>query len=80
MVVSVALDRVVIVRAMKVALVAGSALNLINQGGKLVNLGFEELNYLKLSLTYFTPYVVSTFTAVHMQISSPTMSQQALRE
>ena len=36
------LDREVIARAVKVALVAGSILNLINQGGKFVSLSFDE--------------------------------------
>ncbi len=62
-----ALDRAVMHRAMKVALVAGTLYNLINQGEKVANLTFGEINYLKVALTYLMPFVVSTYTAVSMK-------------
>jgi hypothetical protein len=49
-------------RSFKVAVVVGTALNLINQGDAL----FDEakINWLKLMLTFAMPYAVSTYGAV----------------
>jgi len=49
-------------RALFVAFVIGTILNLINQGDALVIGG--PLNWTKLALTYLTPYLVSTHGAV----------------
>ena len=69
-IVDTALDRAVMARAMKVALVAGTLYNLINQGEKVACLAFGEINYLKVALTYFMPFVVSTYTAVSMKLAA----------
>jgi len=49
-------------RSLKVALVVGTALNLINQGDALF--GPVPINWYKLMLTFAMPYVVSTYGAV----------------
>ncbi len=49
-------------RSFYVALVVGTILNLINQGDVLW--GDEDLNVLKLALTYCVPYCVATYGAV----------------
>ena len=49
-------------RSLKVALIVGIALNLINQGEALF--GAASVNWLKLALTFAMPYVVSTYGAV----------------
>jgi len=49
-------------RALLVALVIGTLLNLINQGDALMH--GEPLNWTKLALTYLVPYLVSTHGAV----------------
>ena len=49
-------------RALLAALVVGTALNLINQWDALF--GPASLNWLKLGLTYFVPYGVTTYGAV----------------
>jgi len=50
-----------------VAVVVGTALNLINQGDAL----FDEakINWLKLMLTFAMPYAVSTYGAVAVRWS-----------
>jgi|GEM_PF-882629 len=50
------------VRSLKVALVVGAALNLINQGDALF--GAAPVNWFKLTLTFAMPYAVSTYGAV----------------
>ena len=49
-------------RALVVALVVGTVLNLINQGDRL--LSDEAPDWLKLALTYLVPFVVSTHGAM----------------
>jgi hypothetical protein len=53
-------------RALWVALVVGSILNLINQGDAL--LAGERLNITKLVMTYVVPYLVSTYGAVSFRM------------
>ncbi len=52
----------VVVRAIKVALIVGTALTLINQGDRLIA-GMAP-NWIKMVLTYLIPYCVSTHGAV----------------
>jgi len=49
-------------RSLKVAIVVGAALNLINQGDALF--GAAQVNWVKLMLTFAMPYAVSTYGAV----------------
>ncbi len=60
-----AMRRDVLVRALLVALVIGTILNLINQGDALVS--GAPIDGLKLVLTYLVPYFVSTHGAVMAQ-------------
>ena len=56
-----AFQRETIVRSLKVALIVGTALNLINQGDALMN--GEPVNVFKCLLTYAVPYCVATYGA-----------------
>ena len=58
----------IISRALKVSLIVGTALNLINQGSSLLSLDLETLNFVKLALTYAVPYSVTTYTATAMKV------------
>jgi hypothetical protein len=49
-------------RSLKVALIVGTALNLINQGDAIF--GQAPISWMKLGLTFAMPYVVSTYGAV----------------
>jgi len=59
-----ALRRDVVLRAARVALLVGTILALINHGDRLMYGGMEANEYLKIFLTYFVPYSVSTFSSV----------------
>ena len=61
---SLALSRSVVIAAIKVALVVGTLLALINHYDKLPTLDFRRSDYFKILLTYFVPYGVSTWSAV----------------
>lgn len=54
-------------RSLLVAIVVGTVLNIINQGDAL--LGYADLDWLKLSLTYLVPYIVCTYGAVTAKLS-----------
>ena len=58
----------VINRALKVSLIVGTTLNLINQGEVLIALNLMNLSFMKLGLTYFVPYGVTTYTATTMKL------------
>lgn len=55
-------------RSLFVALIVGTILNLINQGDALV--GWGEINWFKVTLTYCVPYAVSTYGAVSLRLRS----------
>lgn len=52
-------------RSFYVALVVGTILNVINQGDAIFSAG--SVDWLKIVLTYFVPYVVCTYGAVSAQ-------------
>ena len=53
-------------RSLRIALVVGTLLNLINQGDAI--LGAAQIHWFKLVLTYIVPYLVSTYSAVALQM------------
>ncbi len=55
-------------RALLMAAIIGTILNTINQGDVILHAG--HVNWLKLVLTYLTPYVVSTHGAVMARLHS----------
>ena len=57
-------------RSFYIALVVGTILNLINQGDALF--ATAQINWIKIVLTYFVPYAVSTYGAVSYRLSSLT--------
>lgn len=54
-------------RSLRVALIVGTLLCLINQGDALLGVG--ALNWGKAGLTYVVPYLVSTYGAVSLRMS-----------
>lgn len=61
---SLAVSRVVVSRAIKVAIIFGTILVLINYGEKILNLSLTSKDWFKIVLTYLVPYSVSTWSAV----------------
>jgi len=56
-------------RSLRIALVVGSILNLINQGDALF--GGALVNWWKVALTYTVPYLVSTYGVVAFRMAGP---------
>ena len=52
------------IRALKVALIVGTLLCLINQGDVIVQANIVSINWVKLALTYTVPYLVSVYSAI----------------
>lgn len=59
----------VVKRALKVALIVGVVLNVINQWENLFLLNFSSINYYKFLLTFMVPYLVSTYSSVMAKLS-----------
>ena len=58
------LSKPVAIRALKVAVIVGTALALINHGEKLLALSISLQDSVKIILSYLVPYGVSTWSAV----------------
>ncbi len=52
-----------VITGLKVALVVGVILNLINQGEVLLSGSLLQLNWTKFALTFFVPFGVSVYSA-----------------
>lgn len=61
-------DKSLLLKALKIALVVGIILNIINQGEYIINFQFEKINFVKFGLTFFIPFCVSIYTAVSIKI------------
>lgn len=59
-----ALRRDIVLRAGRIALLVGTVLALINHGDRLIYGGMQTGDYVKILLTYFVPYCVSTYSSV----------------
>lgn len=61
-------------RSLKIALVVGTLLNLINQGDMLMA-DIGTVNWAKCAMTYVVPYLVSTWGAVSFRLSQRAADQ-----
>jgi hypothetical protein len=51
-------------RAIKIALIVGTLLCIINYGDKIINQHMTSSDWIKMLLTYFVPYGVSLYSAI----------------
>ncbi len=58
-----ALEKCSVKENLKIAIIVGTILNLINQGPALLHLNFLHLSWSKFTLTYCVPYFVATYSA-----------------
>ncbi|MCH8348188.1 MAG: nitrate/nitrite transporter NrtS [Proteobacteria bacterium] len=64
--INAALERSVVIRALKVTAVVGTILVAINHGDVFV--GGGEINWFKIILTYMVPYAVATYAAAMQRV------------
>ena len=60
----IACKKEIVITSLKVALVVGILLNLINQWEAIITLDVNKINWAKLLLTFCVPYLVSTYASV----------------
>lgn len=63
------IDKDIIYSSIKVAIVVGTLLNLINQGDAMLSLNSDYIHWPKLIFTYMVPYMVSTYAAVRIKLN-----------
>ena len=61
---AIALSQNVLPRAVRVALIVGTVLAILNHGEKMIPISMTSLDFVKVVLTYFVPYSVSTWSSV----------------
>jgi len=64
--VSISLSRHIVIASLKIALVVGTLLNLVNQGEALLSGG--TISLLHFLLNYLVPYCVSSYSAAKNEI------------
>ena len=62
--ISIASSRMVLIPAIRVAIIVGTVLAIINHGDKIFNMVIAIEDCFKIVLTYLVPYCVSTWSAV----------------
>ena len=66
--------RPVLLTAIRIAIVVGTILALINHGSAILAMDLNEVQLMQIGLTYLVPYAVSTYSSISMlarQRSSP---------
>lgn len=61
---AIACSRAVVIRALRIAIIVGLVLAVINHGDKIVNGELSPGVFFKIFVTFFVPYVVSTYSSV----------------
>lgn len=71
---ALAMDSTTIIRSMKVALVVGTVLVIINHGDALIAGELDLVRLIRICLTYFVPFAVSMYATVtaHYRIENKT--------
>lgn len=62
--VKIAASKKVVKSSIKVSLIVGTLLALINHGGAILHMSLTNDNMFQILLTYLVPYCVSTYSAV----------------
>ena len=68
LIIKIASSKPLIIKAIKIALVVGVILNLINQSEAIFSLNTNEINMFKLVFTFTVPFCVSMYTAISMKL------------
>lgn len=63
--IGLALSRKVVLSALKVSIIVGTLLAIINHGGAIIAMDISVDRISKILLTYLVPYCVSTFSSVN---------------
>lgn len=61
-------DKEILIKSLKIAIIVGTLLNIINQGELIFALDFLNIDYVKSLLTYTVPFLVSSYTALSIKM------------
>jgi len=64
--VRIACTRPIVIAAIKISLIVGTVLNMVNQGGRILD-GLPP-SWFHVALNYFVPYCVSTYSAARNEM------------
>lgn len=64
----IATKKETILGSIKVSLIVGLVLNVINQGQKIIELDFAHIDLARFLLTYLVPYLVSTYSTTNARM------------
>ena len=53
-----------LINGIKIALVVGIVLNVINQGDRFLNMNLDQINWIKFALTFLVPFLVATYASL----------------
>ena len=73
---SIAMRGTIVIRSIKIALVVGSVLGLLNHGDKILTGALNNSDIYKIIITYLVPYCVSTYSAVQNELTHWIARQQ----
>ncbi|NQZ80683.1 MAG: nitrate/nitrite transporter NrtS [Colwellia sp.] len=66
---AVAIERKILRRSLIIAAIVGTILTLINHGDIIISGNIQTTHLVKIVLTYFVPYAVSTYSSVQSKIN-----------
>lgn len=61
-------DKEMLIKSLKIAIIVGTLLNIINQGEVIFALDYINIDYVKSLLTYTVPFMVSSYTAISIKM------------
>ncbi len=68
LILTIASSKQLLTRALKIAIVVGIILNMINQGDRIFAFDVENISFFKMGLTFCVPFCVSMYTAISMKL------------
>lgn len=66
--IKIAFQKSIIISSIKICIIVGTILNLINQGNVMISMNWEKLSIFRMMLTYSVPFCVATYSAAIFQI------------
>ncbi len=66
--IQIAFQKDTVITALKVSVIVGILLNIINQGEVLFSAHFDQLDSVKLALTFIVPYLVSAYSTTKAKL------------
>lgn len=66
--IQIAISKQIVTTAIKVCIIVGTILNLINHGDQIIAMDWGAMNWPKLFMTYSVPYLVATYSGTMVKL------------